>query len=137
MATGENIRKSGELLTPEGVQRQVAAHLERRAHIEELAQLRSPEVAKLIRKALRERSGKAWSVTIGRGTAYGWITIDISDRTRTMTEAERAELAQLLGVESVHHQGESIPSSMAYRRVWLARCLYGDDLGFTAEPYWD
>lgn len=28
-----------------------------------------------IRRTLRSRSGKSWSVTGGRGTAYGWITI--------------------------------------------------------------
>lgn len=30
----------------------------------------------LIRTALKRRSGKAWSVTGGRGTAWGWIRID-------------------------------------------------------------
>lgn len=29
-----------------------------------------------IKKALKERSGKSWSVTGGRGTAWGWIKID-------------------------------------------------------------
>ena len=34
------------------------------------------ETIKAIRKALRARSGKSWSVTGGRGTAWGWLTID-------------------------------------------------------------
>ena len=58
-----------------------------------------------------------------------------------MSDEDRAELGALLGLTDraaeVHHQGVSIPASMAYRRVYLARCLYGEDLGFTAEPYWD
>jgi hypothetical protein len=32
------------------------------------------ETIKTIRTALRRRSGKAWSVTGGRGTGWGWIT---------------------------------------------------------------
>lgn len=30
-----------------------------------------------IRTALKNRSGKPWSVTGGRGTAWGWISIDV------------------------------------------------------------
>jgi hypothetical protein len=41
------------------------------------------ETIKRIRKALRARSGKDWSVTGGRGTAWGWITIDAPPRRRT------------------------------------------------------
>lgn len=33
-------------------------------------------VIKEIRTALKERTGKTWSVTGGRGTAWGWIKID-------------------------------------------------------------
>ena len=33
------------------------------------------EVIAEIRAALKRRSGKAWSVTGGRGTAYGWLTV--------------------------------------------------------------
>lgn len=33
------------------------------------------ETIKEIKSALKQRSGKAWSVTGGRGTAWGWITI--------------------------------------------------------------
>lgn len=34
------------------------------------------ETIKKIRTALKLRSGRGWSVTGGRGTAYGWIKID-------------------------------------------------------------
>lgn len=36
-----------------------------------------------IRTALKKRSGKAWSVTGGRGTAWGWLTIDAPPARRT------------------------------------------------------
>lgn len=80
-----------------------------------------------IRAALRKRSGKAWSVTGGRGTAYGWITIDTSPARRTwvfvsdgrlmvnsgrpgghMSRAEQQELGSLLGLGPVHFQGVNI-----------------------------
>lgn len=71
-------------------------------------------VTKKMRQLLRQRSGKTWSVKGGRGTGWGWLTIDappsrITDNWR-MTEEDRAELATLLGVESVHCQGVSVSS---------------------------
>ena len=84
-------------------------------------------VIKRIKTALQKRSGKAWSVTGGKGTAWGWLTIDAPpkrqtsrylvlpgmsgdypehyEKTRTdtsepggyITEADGLELAELLG----------------------------------------
>jgi hypothetical protein len=94
-----------------------------------------------IKKALKARSGKTWSVTGNKGTAWGWINIDAPPARRTwrftirddhgcviceevndpsakfghMSQVERKELAELLGVEFVHHQGQSVsPDSRAY-----------------------
>jgi hypothetical protein len=98
---------------------------------------------KLIRTALRLRSGKAWSVSIGRGTARGWITITAPPARHWnghMSLDDRAELGRLLYGESgepVHAQGESVPASSEYRRVYIQRALYGTANGFTASPYWD
>ncbi len=36
-----------------------------------------------IKTALKKRSGKTWSVTGGKGTAYGWISIDAPPARRT------------------------------------------------------
>lgn len=36
-----------------------------------------------IRKGLRRRSGKAWTVRGGRGTAWGWIRVEAPPRRRT------------------------------------------------------
>jgi hypothetical protein len=40
-------------------------------------------VIKRIKAALEKRSGKKWSVTGGRGTAHGWLTIDAPPARRT------------------------------------------------------
>lgn len=121
------------------------------------------ETIKAIKLALKKRSGKAWSVTGGRGTAWGWITIDCPPALRTFENrvkagslpgqeqyeevdtgspnghcppALRAELAKLLGLDSVHHQGVSIPSSGDYYREYLQRAQ-GLPVTKEAKPYWD
>lgn len=125
------------------------------------------ETIKRIRTALKKRSGKTWSVTGGRGTAWGWLTIDAPPARRTFTHEpkphnttnepgvenwdevdtgeagghtgpdERAELAQLLGLEEpVHHQGVSIPSSSDYWNEYIDRAE-GRTPAKCGEPYWD
>ena len=44
-------------------------------HPGEATTLDRDDAIKLIREALKKRSGKTWSVTGGRGTGWGWITI--------------------------------------------------------------
>ena len=98
------------------------------------------EAISAIKSALRERSGKAWSVTGGRGTAYGWLTISAPPARRVgydyMTDDDRAELGRLLGMDKpCHRQGESVPASNAHYREYVARAA---GLPFvTAERYWD
>lgn len=123
------------------------------------------ETIKRIRAALRRRSGKAWSVTGGRGTAWGWIRIDVPPKRRTwhfrntcrvegsgspimeeyedaswegsMSPAERAELTALLGLtRSVHHQGESIPAGGDYYQEYVDRAEGRAPTAYGA-PYWD
>jgi hypothetical protein len=116
-----------------------------------------------IKSALQRRSGKAWSVTGGRGTAWGWITIDAPPARRTarhrlkqgmsdlpqnyeefdsgepggsITPADREELARLLGLDSLHFQGASIPASSDYRREYIDRAN-GNPPSVTGTPYWD
>ncbi len=119
-----------------------------------------------IRAALKRRSGKSWSVTGGTGTAWGWITIDAPparrtarylakpgtsgnspedyDKTRTdtgekggsITEGDAAELRALLGLDSVHHQGVSIPASHDYWIEYLDRAE-GRAPSKIGKPYWD
>lgn len=94
-----------------------------------------------IKAALKRRSGKAWSVTGGRGTAYGWITIHVAPKSRNeygyMSDADRAELAQLLGYDRpVHMQGVDIPASSAYYQEFIDRAN-GRAPSVTGKPYWD
>ena len=99
------------------------------------------EAILMIRKSLRERSGKAWSVTGGRGTAWGWITICSPPARRVefgyMTDADRAELGQLLGMgEPVHSQGETVPASSDYYQEYVDRAA-GRQPSVRGQQYWD
>lgn len=110
------------------------------------ADLKRDTAIKLIREALKKRSGKQWSVTGGRGTGWGWIHIDAPPARRTYdsegnpgghytSPAERAELSRLLGTQ-VHHQGESIPASSDHYREYIERAR-GIEPTKIAEAYWD
>ena len=108
------------------------------------------EVIKEIRSALRRRSGRSWSVTGGRGTAWGWIRINVPPALRTsravlkagavtswpedyeeidtgelggdMTKADRSMLGDLLGLPGpVHRQGGSIPPDGNYYEEYVDR----------------
>ncbi len=94
-----------------------------------------------IRAALRRRTGRAWSVTGGRGTAWGWIRITAPPARRVafgyMTDEDRAELARALGLDApVHMQGESIPAGHDYRRAYVDRAE-GRPPSVAPVPYWD
>ena len=93
-------------------------------------------VTKLIKSELKRRSGKTWSVTGGRGTAYGWITIT-APSCLWMTPEQCQELATLLGLSSpVHPQGESIMASHTAYLEYIDRAK-GQTPQKIAEPYWD
>lgn len=102
--------------------------------------LERDEAIKRIRKALKARSGKAWSVTGGRGTAWGWILVHAPPARREgygyMSEADRTELARLLGLERVHDQGESIPAGSDYREEYVDRAE-GRTPSVYGKQYWD
>ena len=119
---------------------------------------------KAIRTALQRRSGKPWSVTGGKGTAWGWIHIDAPPARRTwrhflpsghadipsnylegdsgrpgghMGPEDRAALSQLLGLSApCHMQGESVPSQLDYRMEYLARA-HGQTPAAIGVPLWD
>lgn len=124
------------------------------------------ETIKRIRKALKKRSGKAWSVTGGRGTAWGWLTIDAPPARRKWVQVktgetdengrdvyrwehqpdaeyghispdERRELATLLGLENpTHNQGVSIPAGGDYWSEYIDRAEGGTPAK-CGVPYWD
>lgn len=122
------------------------------------------DAIKEIKSALRRRSGRSWSVTGGRGTAWGWININVPPALRTshamkkpgavydrpedyeeidtgepggyMTKADRAALGDLLGLPPVHHQGVSIPPQGDYYAEYVDRAN-GRAPRRVGVPYWD
>ncbi len=94
---------------------------------------------KAMKTALKNRTGKTWSVTRGRGTACGWITITAPEarlQFGSMTKEDQAELSAALGIEYAHHQGVSIPASHGHRREYLDRCNGIAPTAF-GQQYWD
>ena len=94
-----------------------------------------------IRAGLVKRSGKQWSVTGGKGTAYGWLCIDAPPKRRIapygyMSDADAAELKQLLNIDRVHPQGVKVMDSTDAYREYIARAE-GRIPRKIAAPYWD
>lgn len=118
-----------------------------------------------IKANLKRRSGKTWSVTAGRGTACGWLTItapparctarwiqragtlgnpgdyDLTDTGAAggyMTPSDCDELAQLLGLTPgpTHYQGVSVPSGYDYYREYVDRSA-GVTPTVKGQQYWD
>jgi hypothetical protein len=79
-------------------------------------------------------------VTGGRGTAWGWLSIQAPPARRGeygyTSEADRAELAKALNLTYVHQQGVSIPSSTAYYVEYVDRAA-GRTPSMIGTPYWD
>lgn len=99
------------------------------------------EAIQQIRKSLRQRSGKAWSVRGGEGSAWGWITITAPPSRQLefgyMSDADRAELASLLGfAEMVHCQGVEVAASAAHRMEFVDRAA-GRVPSVNGVAYWD
>lgn len=92
-----------------------------------------------IRAALKARSGRTWSVTGGRGTAWGWIRISSRpsdcDKYGQMTDADAALLGELLDLPRVGGSGASVPASSEHRAEYVARAK-GEDYT-AAAAYWD
>ena len=102
---------------------------------------RRDDVIAAIRAGLKARSAKSWSVSGGRGPAWGWLTIR-SPKARTtdhgyMSDAERTELANLLGLSNpVHPQGVHISDGRNAYREYLERSA-GLVPTVHEEIYWD
>ena len=99
------------------------------------------EAIERIKKALRARSGKAWSVRGGRGTSWGWIEISAPPKRQNefgyMTTEDQAELGRLLGLDRpAHLQGVSVPASGKHRQEYVDRAE-GREPSVIGEQYWD
>lgn len=104
------------------------------------------ETIKEIKAALKRRSKLRWSVTGGRGTAWGWLHINAAPARQdknpdgspsgSMNAEDRAALAKLLGLPDVHHQGVSIASDSAYYQEYIDRAN-GRKPTVIGKPYWE
>jgi hypothetical protein len=99
------------------------------------------ETIATIRAALKRRSGKTWSVSGGRGTAWGWIKITAPPARRRefgyMTDADRIELGDLLALGGLaHHQGVNVAAQSDYRREYVERAE-GRAVTIRGVPQWD
>ena len=122
------------------------------------------EALRRIKTGLQKRSGKTWSVTGGRGTAWGWLKIDAPPARQTaetrqkpgtrgltrddyeevdlghpgghMTYADRVHLEALLSLENIYPQGVSIMASNDAYEEYVARAE-GRPVTKIAQPYWD
>jgi hypothetical protein len=99
---------------------------------------------KVLRKLLRERTGRDWSVTRGRGTAYSWIRIHSPPKRRCkfgfLSIEDQILLTAALGSRPrVHEQGESIRTECGVRGSYVFRIAgvgVPEDWHVT-EPGWD
>ena len=100
-------------------------------------------------KAAFKRRGFRYSVTGGRGTAWGWITIDLlpavykgcwngdAESSREKRLSLYREMADRLG--NPHGEGYgtvSIPASTDYYREYIDRAE-GRKPAVIGQPYWD
>lgn len=103
------------------------------------AALSRTNLCKAMAAALRERSGKTWSVTGGRGTAYGWIRISAPPKrldAGRLTNEDAAELAALLGKSEPIYYAELVPANNDYRQEYADRCC-GLPPSVIGTPYLD
>lgn len=97
------------------------------------------QTIELLRKILRQRTGKSWTVANSTGSAWGWIKVHAEPRNRAefgyLTAEDQKTLEGIFG-GSVTRQGVSIPSSTAFYRYYLLRAA-GLEAGMRPQPYWD
>ena len=137
-----NLRKPGQFSPADPMAQTMAKRLTL-AQARKVAPTNDRDIAiARIKAALKRRTGHSWSVTGGRGTAWGWIEVTTPpahQRKHGRTEMSRGEciaLARVLGLESVHNQGWSIPAGGDYRKDAVMRAEKGMS-DVTPEQYWD
>jgi len=85
------------------------------------------ETIKEIRTAMKKRTGKSWSVTGGRGSAWGWLTITSPPYKRRegfgyLTVGDQADLGHALGLgDTVHRQGVTVPPNNDFWDEYIDR----------------
>jgi hypothetical protein len=93
-------------------------------------------------KAAFKKRGLKFSVTGGRGTAWGWIHIDLMPAefkklTDEQIKVRYAELYTAIGMDRCRQQSsEGIPASSDYYREYIDRAN-GIEPTVIGVPYWD
>jgi hypothetical protein len=89
-------------------------------------------------KANLKARGFSYSVTGGRGTAWGWIHIDLMPKmfksNEQIIKAERVRMNEAFGLNGA--SDISVPSSSAYYREYIERSA-GKVPSVLGKPYWD
>lgn len=103
--------------------------------------LSRPDAIATVKASLRARSGYSWSVTGGKGTAWGWLRVNVAPKDQAqfscMAEVDQVWLALLLGHDyPIHQQGESIANSGGHYKQLIAQAAGYNPTVF-GEQYWD
>ena len=91
-------------------------------------------------KAAFKARGLRYSVTGGRGTVWGWITIDLLPSVyKALDDAGRKEAYRKLAIDLGKEKGwtcETIPASSGYYHEYIDRAK-GVVPSIIGIPYWD
>jgi len=80
-------------------------------------------VVKRIKAALQKRSGKQWSVTGGRGTAYGWLQISVPKARLGCARLHEYDWQTNVCSTCGKHRNEAfLEEEPTRRRKWLMSC---------------
>lgn len=105
------------------------------SYLDALAYGHRDQVIAELKKLLKARTGRTWSVTGGRGTSWGWITITAPPKRRDgyqLNDEDRADLDAIFGRGGNSH---SVADSVDYRLQALRQAAGLDFV--VAQPYWD
>lgn len=99
------------------------------------------QFTKTLRQLLRERTGRDWSVTRGRGTAYSWVRITAPKKRLVqygyLSVEDQIILSSVFGTP-VGHQGESVRTERGVRGWYILKALGANTDGWdVAPPSWD
>jgi hypothetical protein len=97
------------------------------------------DVTKKMKQLLKARSGKAWSVTGSRGTAWGWLSIQAPPKRRTgeygrTSDEDARELADLLGLDRPDGN-VSVPSGEWFHYLKACRGDFSDGKNWRDNYY--
>jgi hypothetical protein len=88
---------------------------------------------------IKDIDGDPWAreaIETGRPLRFDWEVEGTSHPFGHTSPTDRLELAKLLGIEAVHHQGVSIPAGGDFRQEYVERAE-GRPVTVFGKQYWD